>query len=80
MVEYHVGSGMFGIYAGTLNPERKDGLRICRNRNSVTDEAIEAVKEYMKNQTIMEKSDFYSYTWNVENGKKIVLSLEIKEK
>lgn len=80
MAEYHVGSGMFGIYAGTLNPKRKDGLRTWRNRNNVTDEAIEAVKEYMKNQAIMEKSDFYSYTWNGENGKKIVLSLEIKEK
>lgn len=27
MAEYHVTSGAFGIYAGTVNPKRKDGAQ-----------------------------------------------------
>lgn len=44
MSEYHVGCGMFGnIYAGTMAPPRKDGLKMWRNKSDVTDEAITAV-------------------------------------
>lgn len=44
MAEYHVGCGMFGnIYAGTMAPPRKDGLKMWRNKSDVTDEAITAV-------------------------------------
>lgn len=49
------------------------GLVTNRDRtNSMTNE--EFARFYLSN------SDKYSYTWNGENGKKIVLSLEIKEK
>ena len=43
MAEYHVGCGAFGIYAGTLNKDK----RLFRNKSDVTDEAIRAVAQYL---------------------------------
>ena len=43
MAEYHVGTGIFGIYAGTLN--KKGNMWI--NKSNVTDEAIRSVAEYL---------------------------------
>ena len=43
MVEYHVGCGAFGIYAGTLKP---NGIE-WRNKSDVTDEAISAAAQYL---------------------------------
>ena len=79
MAEYHVGSGVFGIYAGTVNPKRKDGIQTWKTKSEVTDEAINAVRDFMKLQAECEKSNYYSYIWEKDNGDKIVLSLEIKE-
>lgn len=43
--EYHVRCGMFGnIYAGTMTPPRKGGLKMWRNKSDVTDE-LSADKE-----------------------------------
>lgn len=47
MAEYHVGCGAFGIYAGTVNPPRKDGYQTWRQKSDVTGEAIEAVVQYL---------------------------------
>lgn len=49
MVEYHVGCGLCGIYAGTLC---KDKTR-WNNKSDVTEEAIDAVAEYL----MMKKKD-----------------------
>ncbi len=43
MAEYHVGCGIAGIYAGTLN---KNGAT-WRNKTNVTIEALDAVAEYL---------------------------------
>ena len=43
MAEYHVGCGMFGIYAGILN---KDNNR-WKNKTEVTDEALCAFAQYL---------------------------------
>ena len=43
MPEYHVGAGAFAIYAGTLNKNKK----LWSNKTECTDEAIEAVRDYM---------------------------------
>lgn len=43
MAQYHVGCGAFGIYAGTLKP---NGIE-WRNKTDVTDEAIDAVAQYL---------------------------------
>ncbi len=43
MAEYHVGCGLFGIYAGTLNPKGD----IWRNKTEVTREALCAAAQYL---------------------------------
>lgn len=43
MAEYHVGCGLAGIYAGTLN---KNGAT-WRNKTNVTIEALDAVAGYL---------------------------------
>ena len=43
MAEYHVGCGAFGIYAGTLDKDK----RLFRNKSDVTDEATRAVAQYL---------------------------------
>ena len=44
--EYHVGCGLFGIYAGTLMKPKKDGMIMWRKKSDVTEEAIHAVMQY----------------------------------
>lgn len=43
MAEYHVGCGVFGIYAGTLNKKGDMWLR----KSDVTHEALDAVAGYL---------------------------------
>lgn len=43
MAEYHVGAGLFGIYAGTLNPKGDT----WRNKSEVTREALGAAAQYL---------------------------------
>lgn len=51
MAEYHVGCGITGIYAGTLN--KKGNMWI--NKSNVTDEAISAVAQFLlENEEAME--------------------------
>ena len=51
MAEYHVGAGVFGIYAGTLNKKGNMWL----NKSDVTDEAIRSVAEFllMNNESLI---------------------------
>lgn len=50
MAEYHIGCGIAGIYAGTLNQKTKDGYQTWRNKSDVTEEAIAAVAQYFKQE------------------------------
>lgn len=43
MAEYHVGAGLFGIYAGTLNPNGDT----WHNKSEVTREALRASAQYL---------------------------------
>lgn len=43
MVEYHVGCGLFGIYAGTLN--KKGDMWI--NKSDVTEEVLDSAFQYL---------------------------------
>ena len=43
MAEYHVGCGVFGIYAGTLNKNKT----MWQNKSEVTDEAVSAVAQFL---------------------------------
>ena len=48
MAEYHVGAGLFGIYAGTLNPKGDT----WRNKSEVTREALGAAAQYLMENEI----------------------------
>lgn len=50
MAEYHVGSGLFGIYCGTLNKPTKDGYITWKNKTECTDEALCAVRDFFENR------------------------------
>lgn len=43
MAEYHVHAGLFGIYAGTVNPKGDT----WRNKSEVTREALCAAAQYL---------------------------------
>ena len=50
MTEYHVGAGLFGIYCGTLNKPLKNGSITWRNKTECTDEALCAVRDFLKTE------------------------------
>ena len=63
MAEYHVGGGMFSIYAGTL---KKNGIEWL-HKSDVKDEALSAVAQYL---LINEKEFRFEY-----NGKRYTLKV-----
>ena len=78
MAEYHVGCGMFEIYAGTLNKEKT----LWKSKTKCTDEAIEAVRDYMLmkllggcDSTVAVES---GYAWELEGGQIVELRVAFK--
>ena len=71
---------MFGIYAGTVN---KDGTTWQR-KSEVTDEAINAVRDYMVEELLgglaCTKSTTGGYEWPLKDGRKVELRVTVKEK
>ena len=64
MAEYHVGCGLSGIYAGTLN--KKGNMWV--NKSPVTEEALDAVAQYL---IMTDQSMWFNY-----NNKSYVLKVE----
>lgn len=56
MAKYHVGYGFAGIYAGILNPKTKDGYQTWKDKSVVTEEAISAVVQHLKQQLSFENN------------------------
>lgn len=81
MAEYHVGAGAFGIYAGTLNSRNKS---LWQNKTECTDEAIDAVRDYMVQECLggfdCSKSSTGGYEWTLKDGRIVELRVSIKEK
>ena len=79
MAEYHVGCGCFGIYAGTLNSRNKN---LWQNKSEVTDEAINAVRDYMILELLggmdCTKAKTAAYEWTGGKGT-IELRITIKD-
>ena len=69
MAEYHVGCGIFDIYAGTLN--KKGDL--WRNKSEVTNEALCAVAQYL----LTNEKEFH---FNFKDNKYVLAIIEEKEK
>lgn len=82
MPEYHVGCGILAasIYAGTIEPRSKG---LWRNKSDCTDEAIEAVRDYMVEQCLggieCEKAKTGGYEWKLKDGRAVELRITIKE-
>lgn len=55
MAEYHVGCGMFAIYAGTLNSRNKS---LWQNKSECTDEVLGAAAQYLLQGNICMKFDY----------------------
>lgn len=78
MAEYHVGCGMFGnIYAGTVAPPRKDGLKMWRNKSDVTDEAVSAVLSHFITEMGSSDKTKLEKVWGVIGNKKLKVTFEI---
>lgn len=78
MAEYHVSAGFFGIYAGVLKNKSE-----WKDKTECTDEAIEAVRDYMVDECLggldCSKSDTGGYTWTLKDGRTVELRVSIKE-
>ena len=79
MANYHVAAGLFGIYAGTLMPQRDGRPQIWKNKSEVTDEAICAVRDYMMDSCLKEKEGKTEggYEWTRKDGKKVLLLVKV---
>lgn len=79
MAEYHVGCGAFAIYAGTLNSKNK---LLWQNKTECTDEAIEAVKDYIIQDCLgglaCKKATSGGYKWKLKDGRTVELRVTIK--
>lgn len=79
VAEYHVGCGAFGIYAGTLNKTKT----MWQNKTECTDEAINAVRDYMVQEllggTNCSKAISSGYEWTLKDGRVVELRVSIKK-
>ena len=75
MAEYHVGCGLFGIYAGTLKKNGEEWL----HKSDVTDEAILSVIQHMYFQ--LGKGEMsMAYAVKMNDGKYARLKIEVSDK
>ena len=81
MADYHISAGLFGIYAGTLMPQKDGKPQARREKSDVTDEAICAVRDYMVNECLNGKDGKIrgGYEWTRVDGKKVLLMVEVVE-
>lgn len=73
--EYHVSCGAFGIYAGTLMPNKE----LWRNKSDVTDEAIAAVRDYLFSEFIRDGKTQGGYEWTRKDGRVVKLMIVAEE-
>lgn len=76
MKEYHVAAGLFGIYAGILKNKYE-----WKEKTQCTDEAIEAVRDYMVQELLggidCIKGTTGGWEWVLKDGRKVILKVEI---
>ena len=79
MAEYHVRTGMAGIYAGTLNKAKT----MWQSKTECTDEAINAVRDYMVDELLgglrCAKAKHGGYEWKLKDDRIVKLLIEITE-
>ena len=78
MAEYHVGCGLAGIYAGTL--KNKD---TWKDKTECTDEAINAVRDYMVDTLLgginSPNGNTSGYEWKLKDGRTVELRVTIND-
>ena len=74
MAEYHIGCGIAGIYAGTLNKKKDMWL----HKSDVTEEAIKAVIGHMYYE-IPKGENSFAYAVRLKNGKYARLKIEVSD-
>lgn len=74
MAEYHVGCGVFGIYAGMLSKNKQ----LWKNKSDVTDEAISAVRDYMLQEFCDNGESTGGWEWTRKDGKIVELRVTVK--
>ena len=74
MADYHVGCGLAGIYAGTVKKNGKE----WQNKSLVTDEAINAVRDYLLLQ-LKPDDKCTGFEWKTKDGRIIKLMLSVKK-
>lgn len=75
MAEYHVGCGMAGIYAGTLNKQGTEWL----TKSEVTEEARQAVILYEKDRMKSEKRLKETIEYTFRNGDVLTVTYALKK-
>lgn len=76
MAEYHIGCGITGIFAGTLNKDKT----LWRAKSPCTDEAIEAVRDYMVQNELgglNSKKQAAGYVWKLKDGRTLELVVRV---
>ena len=80
MAEYQVGCGAFAIYAGTLKSRNKN---LWQNKTECTDEAINAVRDYMVQELLggfdCSKGNSGGYEWKLKDGRIVELRVTVKD-
>lgn len=74
MPEYHVNCGLDEIYAGVLKKNSTE----WRTKSPVTEEAIEAVRNYLFMK--IKNNDSFSYSWDLNSNSTIELLVKITKK
>ena len=74
MPEYHVSCGLDEIYAGILKKNRAE----WKTKSPVTNEAINAVRDYLFAQ--IKDGDLFGYNWDLNSDLTIDLLVKITEK
>lgn len=77
--EYHVGCGLFGIYAGTLMKPKKDGVIMWRKKSDVTEEAIHAVMQYFKQTMDGHDKTAASASYEFADGRTLTVNFTITQ-
>lgn len=77
--KYHVSCGAFGIYAGTVKANGEE----WKDKSDCTDEAIEAVRDYLVQECLggldCKVSDKGGYYWKLKDGRTVKLIIAIEE-
>lgn len=78
MVKYHVGAGLFGIYAGVLKNDNE-----WKDKVECTEEAIKAVRDFMVDDLLgginCSKKNKSGYTWKLKDGRNVTLEIRIDD-